>query len=150
MFAQTTRALALVLALVALTMAGALKPASAAANGTDCAATGSVPHFDVPSGTLCLDVIGSGLKIQSATAAWYGVGKLCHYKFHVYWYDLQNRHYATTTGPLHRGCSWGAAAKYFKLGQLRYRVTPREGRACTVLTQSGEAHPARPCVAIIR
>lgn len=88
---------------VVVMVPGYVRPALA--DGGGCSVYSSIPHIDVPSGTLCFHVKGKGTNIDKMDAQWlapslcsWRIDWVIYYKGKTWWRE---------NGPTHEACSHG-------------------------------------------
>lgn len=69
-------------------------------------ATGCSSDFSSGSGTTCIDVVGTGLQINSATGRFNSASpSLCYWNYVFAFYNTSGIFLTSATGPVYQGCS---------------------------------------------
>lgn len=127
----------------------ALAPAQASATSSGCTASGTgLPWYGLNSAYTCLDVYGRGDTVWIVDVTWAGIGTVCNYRFQLQWFNVRGRRYEVDNGPLHVGCSAGAAKWETGFGRYWTGARKQTGEVCGYLYESGRLRHGVPCEAI--
>jgi hypothetical protein len=143
----------LVLALVSLALPGVTVNAVAAPNGSQVVASVDEPVIiqsasgctgSFPDARRCINVQGSGLRIDNIWTTWDRSLTLCNTRMHITYFDSNGNQYKQHNSALKEGCRFGDS---YQPGGYPY--TARAGKVCGTVSVNG-VKKSGACVNIFR